>query len=835
MSRHGSLLPLLLGLSVCAAGACDGRPALEALGAGQLELLRRKPDEVVDQVGRLEPDPLLQWGRFGYHGWEDETGDEPAPHVWSRGKNAGLNLPTGVARDRTLRIALFGPPRGEQAPQTLVIRLNGVQLASSTLPEELTKLEVPAPAAAWRDGDNLLELEVERRTEIEPGLAVGLAVSEVEYDTPFAVELDHEREELRLAPQTSVTYRLEVLGQTQVLLSGEATGRGQLSMRLVEMDPETGAELGELSATQVELADQPLERGLVVPDLEGTLAALTFAWASDDARSGFRFGSLRRVETEPRTRPSVIFISIDTLSAKHLSCYGYPRETAPFLEELAADATLFEHCQSNAPWTLPSYMSTLTGLYSYAHRLPRRDYGEASPNLWEQWYLAENRWTLAEFFRAAGYATAAFTDHDWLTERFGFTQGFDVFDNEASERPKADTDGGIRLVTDKAEDWLSEQPAGTPFFLFLHALDVHGPYLPPNEFRKRFGADRLYDESRVANVGGTATTFENVHKYLLKGPEWDDIRAPQRIATAQFANAYDDTVLFVDASLRDFFDELKRRGLYDSTVIVVSADHGESMEDVPLMFGHGMLDEDVLHVPLILRLPGGRGRGVRVASTVQLVDLYATLVDLVGLDARSYLHGKSLLPALGGEAVARAAYSEGGLMSQQALVMDGWKLLVQNPGVDTAPLSLLSRPGLFEEWKSKIVPSMETRPWTAAHSTELTGPWPLENLGRIRREGLHLQLAEQLQTAPLFPHVVRLIREYFDREEVHLYDLRTDPRTKVDVAAAQPAKVAELRRILEEQRARMEEARSKARPPSQPVELPADALAQLKQLGYVDD
>ncbi len=841
-SRPARLPRLLLGLCLLLAAACDRRPALAPLRPGEFELLRRMPDAVVNQAGWLEPDRRRQWGRLGYHGWTDWTGEEPVAHVWSRGRSAVLNLPTGVARDRTLRITLFGPKQAAGKGQSLAVRLNGVQLASRPLPEEPTEVEVAAPAAVWRSGDNLLELEAERRTELASGEAVGLALSKVVYDERFAVELDPEREELRLAPQTAVTYGLEILGPTRVLLRGEAEGRGRLSMRLVELDPETGAERGELFGTQVELADQPLERGIAVPELDGqggALTALVLDWSSDDPRSGFHCASLRRVEAQPQPRPPVIFITIDTLSAKHLPSYGYARDTAPFLGELAADATLFEHCESNAPWTVPSYMSTLTGLYAGAHRLPRREYGEASPMLWEQWYLAENRWTLAELLRGAGYATVAFTDHDWLTDRFGFTQGFDRFDNKASDNPKSDSDGGIRLVLDKAREWLRERTDDAPFFLFLHALDVHGPYLPPSPFKGHFGADGLYDESRLALTGGASTTFGNIHQYLLKDPAYGDAVPPRRLPTAPFADAYDESILFLDDALRGFFDELKQRGLYDSTLIVFSADHGESMDDSDLIFGHGMLDEDVLHVPLIVRLPGGRGRGARIASTVQLVDLYATLLDVVGLDARPYLHGQSLLPLFDADPSAaarpRAAYSEGGLMSQQCVVLDGWKLLRQNPGQESSPLSLLSRPGLLEEWKRAILPSIATRAWAAADADELAGPWPLAILERIQREGLHLELAAELEAAPLFPLVVRLLREHFDREELYLYDLRTDPEGKHDVAAAHPARVAELGRVLEEQRARMEEARSKAQPPSQPVELPAESLAQLKQLGSADD
>ena len=838
MSSRRLLLAAFCALVVATVGCGGEQTAPKALGLGRFELLRSLPDAILEQVGRVEPDDDEQWGVLGTHGWENatrsKTGKQRIPHVWSKERLATLDLPTGVARDRTLRITLFGPEEGPG--QEVQVRLNGVELGRTDLTTRPRTIDLAAPAATWRTGRNVLELEAERRTELEDGRTVGLAVCSVVYDEPSAVEVRPGEQLLRLGPQTAAVYHLEVLVPTRLLLHGAAQGRGRLGLRLLEIDPRTGDEAGELFASEVELEDQPLERGLAIPPLEGTFARLVLSFASDEPDAGFVVSSLQRVEESPPPRPPVIFISIDTLSARHLPFYGYPRDTAPRLSELASESVVFEHCLANAPWTLPSFMAAFTGLYSYAHRLQG---GGPSRPLWEQWYLAENRWTFAEVLRAAGYDTAAIVAHEWLTPQYGFGQGFDHFDNEASSfalAQKTRPSGGARLVVEKALSWLEGRRAEEPFLLFLHFMDVHGPYSTLPGFRDRFDGDRLYDPEHEAPVGGSPSTLGIIHEYHLPGSEYAEVAIPARVPTASFADAYDEGILAVDDALGKLIAELRRRGLFDQSLIVLSADHGESMADSDLIFAHGLLEPAVLHVPLLMRLPGGREGGKRVPQTVQLVDLHATLLDLLGIGPRDYLHGTSLLPMIEGEEAApRTIYSEGGLSSQRCVVRDGWKLVQRNPSAEAPPPSLLSRPGLLQQWSKEILPWARTQKWPRGRYEQLAQTGPLHAFQRIQAEGLHRGLMEELEKDPAYPTVLQVLRRFFDREELHLYDLRRDPDAKVDVAAEHPEKVAELLRALEEERGRMQRALEDARPPGRPVELSAEAMAQLKSLGYTGD
>ena len=193
----------------------------------------------------------------------------------------------------------------------------------------------------------------------------------------------------------------------------------------------------------------------------------------------------------------IVFVSIDTFAARHLSLHGYSRETTPRLEELARQAVVFEHCVANASWTLPSYLSVLTGLYPRSHHVALHEGSGAQLGSLDWWQVADNRWTIGEALRARGYATGAFVDTHWLSTQWRASQGFDVYDGTAALLPFEDPGAGIRLlVEDLGKRWLEQRSRDVPSFLFLHALDAHGPYWPEAPFRDAFPAQiTLFDRA----------------------------------------------------------------------------------------------------------------------------------------------------------------------------------------------------------------------------------------------------------------------------------------------------------------------------------------------------
>ena len=299
-----------------------------------------------------------------------------------------------------------------------------------------------------------------------------------------------------------------------------------------------------------------------------------------------------RRDAEPG--PNVVLISVDTLRADHLGCYGYDRPTSPAIDRLAADATLFENAYSQAPWTLPSHASMLTSLRPSVHRADT--YTSRLP---------ARLLTLPEVLRERGYQTMAITSHVLLTDLYGIEQGFTRF-HFNGEKP-------AREVTDKALAWIDTRSHKRPFFLFCHYFDVHADYDPPEPYRSQF-ADPTY-------LGETTGKRADFYQTATEPADF-----------AYLESLYDGEIAYTDAHVGRLIDGLKERGLLDGALVVLVADHGEEFFEHGY-FEHKTLHQQTLHVPMIVKAPGGEGAGRRVAALAQLVDLAPTVLSYTGLPA----------------------------------------------------------------------------------------------------------------------------------------------------------------------------------------------------------
>lgn len=301
--------------------------------------------------------------------------------------------------------------------------------------------------------------------------------------------------------------------------------------------------------------------------------------------------------------PSVLLVSIDTLRADHVGAYGARPDATPTLDALASEGLRFETAIASAPLTLPSHASLLTGLHPPHHGI--RNNGSAR--------LSEARTTLAERFSAAGWDTAAVVGAAVLAGRYGLDQGFDRYDDRAFGGRASETGFAERraeAVSDAAIDWLAERDR--PFFLWLHYYDPHGDYRPPPPFDRRF-ADRPY-------LGEIA---------------------------------------YVDAQLGRVVEVLRARGALEHTLVVVTADHGESLGEHGEA-GHAYtLYDAALRVPLIVRGPGVPGGTVR-RGVVSTVDVAPSVLAAAGLDPLPGSDGRDLGFARtpGSDAAAGRAYAE---------------------------------------------------------------------------------------------------------------------------------------------------------------------------------
>lgn len=320
----------------------------------------------------------------------------------------------------------------------------------------------------------------------------------------------------------------------------------------------------------------------------------------------------------PRATRGYILISIDTLRADHLGCYGYPRPTSPFLDALARRATLFEEAYAQYPSTLVSHMSMFTGLYP-------REHGVLPPNS----VLSPEVETLPEVFQRHGFRTAGFTEGGFVSGRFGFRRGFDVF---ASRDRNPSHHRLVASTFRRGLDFVASLAPRDRFLLFLHTYAVHTPYDAPEQYRRRFWAGAPPDGAIPAS--GPALSRQN-----MTGER------PPPVVIDWLEALYDAGIRQTDEALQDFFAELERLGLANQVTVIVTADHGEEFMEHGL-FNHTQLYRETLRVPLLVVHPDQRS-AVRQGGMVQLVDLAPTLYELARVTPGRRPSGASLARLLG--------------------------------------------------------------------------------------------------------------------------------------------------------------------------------------------
>ncbi len=333
------------------------------------------------------------------------------------------------------------------------------------------------------------------------------------------------------------------------------------------------------------------------------------------------------------SRPSLIMISVDTLRADRLSVYGYTRPTSPVLERLAAEGVVFDSFYYNGGGTLPSHMTLFTSLHPATHGI------EPSSGR----VLPAERVTLTEVLRAAGYRTGAFVDPGWLNPKYGFAQGFEIYD-----------DGGHRLRANlpKALDWLGTL-GDAPFFLFLHTYDVHStglgeslPYDCPGDTEWRFvGTPPAGYDGCQGSLCGTKLLRDLNQRAEESGGPVASLVDPTHLAT--ISSLYDGCVSYVDEQIGALVRHLGDAGTLERTILVVLSDHGEEFgEHGRLLHDQGGYEE-LARIPWIVRLPTHRFAGTRVKGLAAMADVAPTLLELMGLPPIPDAQGHSQVSALG--------------------------------------------------------------------------------------------------------------------------------------------------------------------------------------------
>lgn len=321
------------------------------------------------------------------------------------------------------------------------------------------------------------------------------------------------------------------------------------------------------------------------------------------------------VEVERDPLPDVYLIVVDTLRADHLPTYGYARNTAPALDRFAATATVFEDVVAPSSWTLPSTASLLTGLYPATHGLSAvfrkgRESARMRPGIE----------TLAMWLRDAGYATGAVVANPWVNnDKHGLRAGFESFVNMNLGKAPA-LDRAARLFAEKNQD--------RPVFLYLHYMDVHGPYEPA----QKADLEALGPPGRGADRVLTAS----------ERTSWPSYLGPPENTLGETIDDYDTGIRRWDMAFARLVAWIESREGRPEPVILVVSDHGEEFLDHG-GWNHGVtLFEEQIAVPWIMRIPG-LPPGRRAHGPVSLVDVAPTLLGRLGIEAPDWIHGRDVL------------------------------------------------------------------------------------------------------------------------------------------------------------------------------------------------
>jgi len=343
--------------------------------------------------------------------------------------------------------------------------------------------------------------------------------------------------------------------------------------------------------------------------------------------------SLTRVRAQSRSvvfpLQHVFLVTIETFRADHASLHGYPRATTPNLTRLAAQGAVLRTHSVQAPYTRPSLSSLVTSRYPVSLGIT-----ENVPP------LPPEALTVAEMFADQGYVTSAFVAQFLLSAHYGFNQGFHDFYNHPNDTPTA-------TVYRDLLPWVRSHAADNTFS-WVHLFDPHGPYRPP-EGAPSFAGDALWTaDTRTLPAGAGKLTGPFIPGYVAD---------PGKAERRHYVASYDAEIAYVDARIGELVATLESLGLAQRSMVVITADHGESMTDHDRWFCHGSLYEHDLHVPMVVWAPGRVRPGTVVEARSTHLDIVPTLLDYAGSPIPAGLKGRSLRGLLDGGKSATQTFS----------------------------------------------------------------------------------------------------------------------------------------------------------------------------------
>ena len=628
-SRSRSVYPLLSIMAALAGWNCVDEPATELV----VSLSDQFDTAVIEvETSRLDlgDDSSRRFLGDGWS-WNESSGD--FSYVWGVGEASTVEFFVSRVRPIVMRFRCrpFLPP--DEASQTVDLSVDAFEIATVALQPGMHEYSVEIPETAIEAGRNRIRIEYGFSASPEDlGLSSDSRPLAVAWDwIGFDLEtprrqptVDRESRTISIPPGSQLDfYLLARRGDRLAVDSIDDRGPGDAALVVSYRDDESKTEhpidLRRLQSTgSIELpatSTTPARISLRAPaatdaEREARPTRVQAARITRPAQEPIGPGEDRESEHAgpmPGSTPNILVYLVDTLRTDRLGSYGNDRALTPALDALAAQSLLFEHAIAPSSWTKPSVASILTGRSPFEHGVNHRRHR-----------LDASFSTLAEILAVEGYDTAGFGTNPYLTADSGLQQGFDHFDL---------SDDRTDAVVDRVSAWLGERAGDRPFFLYVHTVDPHDPYAPPESFRRRF-APSVSDE-----------TIGSADHIKMLGQN----RESRTTATVDAINRlYDAEVAFADQQFGRLVESLERQGLYDETLIVFVADHGEAFYEHGTM-GHGWdLFKEVVEVPLIVRPPGGTSPK-RIQSPVQLTDIAPTILNQLDPGTTPSDRGVSLL------------------------------------------------------------------------------------------------------------------------------------------------------------------------------------------------
>ena len=302
---------------------------------------------------------------------------------------------------------------------------------------------------------------------------------------------------------------------------------------------------------------------------------------------------------------NVVLLVLDTTRADHVGCYGAAGDPTPSIDSLATCGVRFSHAVSQSSWTKPSFASLFTGIYPY--HISQTDQTIDSANI-----------TLAEILRDSGYFTIGVATNTFLKREYGLNQGFDIYLDDFESHCR-----GFRNAMEGLESWLEILPDKTPFFLFAQIFEPHFPYEPPADFRERY----------VRGKTNFADLYEQLHSGMITKKQLRENQiGMDSLDVEYFSSLYQAEIAYADRFVGRLCKWLREKHLAENTLVIITADHGESLGENGYFFEHGdYITEDQIHVPLIISYPRMIEPSRIIHETISLISLFPTILDLTDI------------------------------------------------------------------------------------------------------------------------------------------------------------------------------------------------------------